>query len=329
MLAVGRVTLMQSSGVGAGLEVPVEVGLGLLLGAGLALAVEPAVAAGTTIAVSDAVELVLPEEDALALAEEEELALVLDEGLALVEDGVAFVVEEVAPAELAALGAEEVEVAGVVEEAEEVGLLEPGVEVTDPDAEVAADDGCAPEGAVLGDCEADAELEPVAAAVDEGLADAWLSGSHSKVVAGVVPRAAAKAATLACAAPCVPTDMRMPPPTSPAATARACTKHMKIVLFCPVLFVRLRSAFGFRDAQKSLVSVPLTHIPCHDSYAWHLPAGWLGFGEDRQRSRDLTDHRRTISIWKTASVGPGRPAGGAGCAYGVGESLMTTAGSTR
>jgi hypothetical protein len=243
MLAVGRVTLMQSSGTGGGLEVPVEVGLGLLLGAGLALAVEPAVAAGTTIAVSDAVELVLPEEDALALAEEEELALVLDEGLALVEDGVAFVAEEVALAELAALEAgEEVEVAGVVEEVEEVGLLEPWVEVTDPDAEVAADDGCAPGGAVLGDCEAGAELEPVAAAVDEGLADAWLSGSQSKVVAGVVPRAAAKAATPACATPCVPTDSRTPPPTRPAATARACTKHMKIVLFCPVRQV----TFGLR-----------------------------------------------------------------------------------
>jgi hypothetical protein len=148
MLAVGLVTLMQSSGVGLGL---LEVGLGLLVGAGLPLVV----AFGTIAAERAAVEPALLEDG---------LGLALDEGVALVDEGA--VLPELEPLVVEAGGD-----VGVVE-----GVLELWLELAEPDAGVGAEDddfvtegdeGCF----AVGDGVADDEA-PLAVADDEALADA-------------------------------------------------------------------------------------------------------------------------------------------------------------
>jgi hypothetical protein len=94
-------------------------------------------------------------------------------------------------------------------------------------------------------------------------------------VAGLAASRAREPSTAACATPCVPTESSTPPLTTPAATARTCTKHMKIVLFC--VFVRVCSRFG--DDQESLVSVRPNSYPsqrqlclacCYRFYGAHV-----------------------------------------------------------
>jgi hypothetical protein len=236
----GCVTLTHRLGVGGGGLLDVGLGLGpaLVLLIGVKAAVRVVAAAEL-----DRAELAAGEDADFAGAEEECVADAGTVGELEVAEG--------EPVEGCELGEEE-----VVEECEladgELGADD------DPDAdeELEADeepepDGdaeCDPEG---GGLDKAADELPLAGAVAvelaeaEGLADAWLTGWHWELVAGLAaPRVGP--VTAACATPCVPSESSTPPPTKPAATVpRTCTKHMKLVL--SVLLVRSSAdALGIR-----------------------------------------------------------------------------------
>lgn len=98
----------------------------------------------------------------------------------------------------------------------------------------------------------------------EVLEETWLSGWQFEAVAGAA--AAAGASVAAKAVPWAPKVSSTPPPTRPAATARTCTKHMKLVLFCTTSSGQVL-LLGFGTTRSRWVRYDLTHIPYNASYA--------------------------------------------------------------
>jgi hypothetical protein len=141
-----------------------------------------------------------------------------------------------------------------------VEALEPDDELEDDDGEFVPDDVVdePPDGDDGADWlefafeldEAELEADADAGALDE----AETNDTHSWLELGAAaPRTtAADPMTDACATPWAPTDSRTPPPTRPTAIARTCTKHIKIVLFCPApqANTSCTRGHGVRDDQK-------------------------------------------------------------------------------